>query len=68
MKRNYLIKVNGERYETHSLRRFYNHVRTIKWQKSPFVYLRVSYGEGYNDGEYTDKHGFLQAFNAFIEN
>lgn len=64
---NYLVKVNGQRYETTSYRRFYNHVGTINWGNCP-VYLRVSYGDGYyNDGEYTNKKEFLEALEAFID-
>jgi hypothetical protein len=77
LKRNYLVKVNGERYETISIRRFLNHVRTIKWEKHPSVYLRVSYGMKpdvfgkmqtfYNDGNYTDSKEFVIALQAFFE-
>lgn len=74
---NYLVKVNGNRYETTSIRRFLNHVRTIKWGKDTLAYLRVSYGKDkdnygkwqnfYNDGDYTNKKDFTQALNAFLE-
>jgi hypothetical protein len=77
-KRNYTIIVNGKRYESSHIRRFLNHVRTIKWEIGhPRVYLRVSYGmkenhQGkrktfYNDGSYTEKHEFNQALKAFLE-
>ena len=67
-----------ERYETHSIRRFYNKVRTINWGKShPSVYLRVSYGKllsnfgkyenFWNDGVYDNKEDFMLALNAFTE-
>ena len=76
--RNYLFKSNGTRYESHSIRAFLNHVRTINWQKSPLVYLRVSergkqndvFGimqTFYNDGGYATKKDFMQAFAAFCE-
>jgi hypothetical protein len=74
---NYLVKVNGQRYETSSIRRFYNHIRTIKWGSGTLAYLRVSYGKDkdihgkiinfYNDGEYTNKKEFGDALNAFLE-
>ncbi|MFZ5366497.1 MAG: hypothetical protein ACOZBZ_04405 [Patescibacteria group bacterium] len=58
-----------ERYETHSIRRFYTKIRRINWQNRPLkVYLRVSYGGGsYNDGEYTNKKDFNQVLSAFLE-
>lgn len=80
-KRNYLLKVfygqKVERYETHSIRRFYNHARTIKWKNKPIkVYLRISYGKQltlggklenfWNDGKYTNKEDFELALNAFL--
>ena len=76
--RNYLIRVNGHKYETKSIVRFLRHVRTIKWSKSKIkVYLRVSYGKQknisnsfvtfYNDGTYTNEKDFNLALNAFLE-
>lgn len=74
---NFLVKVNGERYETSHYRRFLNHTRTIKWDNEPSVYLRVSYGTSkdvfgktqtfYNDGDYNNQKDFTQAFEAFTE-
>ena len=74
---NYLIKVDGERYETTSIRRFATHVASIKWQDTPSVYLRVSYGMQkdhrgkmnyfFNEGDYSNKHEFTQALCAFLE-
>ena len=74
---NYLLKVDGERYETTSIRRFTTHVASIKWENHPSVYLRVSYGMQkdprgkmrtfYNDGDYSDKHEFMEALRAFLE-
>lgn len=54
---------------THSIRRFLNRTRTIKWQKEHFnVYLRVSYKKGfYNDGDYQYKKDFWLAFYVFTE-
>ena len=74
---NYLVKANGQRYETTSIRRFLNHVRTIRWLKSTVAHLRVSYGKDkdykghwqnfYNDGDYTNKQDFTLALKAFLE-
>jgi hypothetical protein len=74
---NYLVRVDGNRYESSSWRRFYNHVGTIKWENKPFVYLRVSYGQAqdvfgktqtfYNDGEYDNKSDFHLALKEFVE-
>lgn len=75
------VKENGktvQRVQTHSLRRFYRHLRTINWEKRPLsVYLKVSYGKQkdvwgkmvtfYNDGNYKTKQELLQAFEAFVE-
>lgn len=75
--RNYTIRIKDVRYESGSLRRFLNHVRTIKWEKPMSVYVRVSYGMDYdnygqhrtffNDGYYTDKQEFEKAVKAFLE-
>ena len=78
---NFTLKVtkNGrvvQRVQTHSLRRFTKHLRTINWQNKPLkAYLRVSYGKRldywgklsnfYNDGGYDNKHDLWLAFNAF---
>ncbi len=78
MKRNYTVVINGKRYESSHIRRFLNHVRTIKWQVGhPKVYLRVSYGMQkdnfgknrtfYNDGDYDNKKDFDLALKAFLE-
>ena len=67
-----------DKCQTHSKRRFYNRIRTIKWKEGvEKVYLRVSYGKGldnygkvtnfYNDGEYTTKNDLLFALSAFTE-
>ena len=67
-----------QRVQTHSIRRFYNHIRTINWQNRPSkAYLRVSYGKYtdcfgkmvnfYNDGEYETKEDLWLAFNVFKE-
>lgn len=75
------IKENNktiQRVQTHSLRRFYRHLRTINWQKHNLsVYLKVSYGKQkdvwgkmvtfYNDGDYETEQELLQAFRAFTE-
>lgn len=73
-KRNYTLKVfeNGkkvDRCQTHSLRRFRKHLRTINWQKSQLeMCLRVNYGKGFvNEGNYWTKKDLWLAFNAFIE-
>ena len=63
---------------THSIRRFCNHLRTIKWEDGGvLVYLRVSYGKEedcfgkmvnfYNDGWYEDSEDLRFAFKAFTE-
>ena len=75
-----IIKSHGQkvqRVSTHSFRRFYRHLRTIKWQNDISSYLCVSYGKSYdvfgqyrtfnNDGIYTNEHDLLQALRAFIE-
>lgn len=78
---NYTLKIieNGQpiRVQTHSLRRFTKHLRTINWQNRPSVYLRVSYGKKedcfgkisdfWNDGMYCNEKDFLLAFEAFKE-
>lgn len=67
-----------QRIQTHSLRRFLRHLRTINWQKpQSHIYLKVSYGKQedchgkmitfYNDGVYENKNDLQIAFNAFIE-
>jgi len=63
--------------QTHSLRRFYHRIRTIKWQKGQSVYLRVNYGKAlnnrgeittfHNDGDYQTKGELLGALAAFTE-
>jgi hypothetical protein len=80
---NFTFKVmeNGsvtERCQTHSKRRFFHRIRTIKWQRRKItVYLKVFYGLGetnlgtiepfYNDGEYSTKKTLMQALAAFTE-
>lgn len=67
-----------DRCQTHSKRRFFHRIRTIKWQGRQIkVYLRVFYGLGetnlgtiepfYNDGEYSTKKTLMQALAAFTE-
>ena len=67
-----------QKCQTHSKRRFYNRIGTIKWQDGvEKVYLRVFYGRGrdnfgkltdfYNDGEYKTKKDLLFALAAFTE-
>jgi hypothetical protein len=82
-KMNYTLRVivdgqRVQRYQTHSLRRFYRHLRTINWEKLGVeVYLKVSYGKQkdiygkmvtlYNDGVYDNKQDLMQAVNTFME-
>lgn len=67
-----------DRYETHSKRKFYNKVRSIKWSDNQFkVYLRVNYGKHlsgrnkiesfWNDGDYYNQKDLCQALEAFTE-
>ncbi len=67
-----------QRVRTHSIRRFFHHLRTINWGNNPQkVYLRVSYGRYkdafgkkvafYNDGWYDSKNDLWSAFKAFKE-
>lgn len=80
--KNYTLKVliTGEKVDeirTHSKRLFTTHLRTIKWQNNPSVYLRVSYGKKlnhkntlvtfFNDGWYETKQDLHEAFIAFNE-
>ncbi|OGK43433.1 hypothetical protein A2956_02495 [Candidatus Roizmanbacteria bacterium RIFCSPLOWO2_01_FULL_37_57] len=83
-KMNFTLRVikNGrtaDRCQTHSKRRFYNRIRSIKWGNGVVkVYLRVSYGKGvdvfgkttsfYNEGGYDNKQDLIDALDAFIEN
>jgi len=63
--------------QTHSIRRFYHRIRTVKWQKGQSVYLRVNYGKAlnnrgeittfHNDGDYQTKGELLGALAAFTE-
>ncbi len=79
---NYSVVVSNSgktlrKVRTHSLRRFLKILRTINWENSPSVYLRVWYGKQkdyagnlinfYNDGVYDNKADLWQAFNAFNE-
>ena len=82
-KLNYTLKVfeNNkvvQRLETHSIRRLYNKIRTIKWTDGHSkVYLRVSYGKRisnkekietfWNDGDYYNQNDLCQALEAFTE-
>ncbi len=81
---NFLLKVtkNGQvvdRVQTHSIRVFLPHLRSIKWQDRGIkAYFRVSYGvkltnQGsletfYNDGWYESKDDLVLAYEAFTEN
>ncbi len=67
-----------DKCQTHSIRRFYNRIRTINWKNgTEKVYLRVSYGKGintfgrvtnfYNDGIYETKKDLLYALSTFTE-
>lgn len=83
-KLNYTLKVFKknklvQRLETHSIRCFYNKVRTIKWHSGHSrVYLRVNYGNHlsgrnkiesfWNDGDYYNQKDLWQALEAFTEN
>jgi hypothetical protein len=79
-KPNFTLKITRsgkevERYQTHFKRRFYNRIRTIKWDCS--YYLKVSYGKllsnsgkyenFWNDGLYDNKKDLMLALNAFTE-
>jgi len=80
MTKNYYLKTKekGQKtrmVRTHSQRRFVNRLRTINWQNSPSVYLRVSYGKKlnqdnklvtfFNDGQYDNEQELLEVFKAF---
>ena len=72
--KNYMVKLykNNQlknRYETLSIRRFLNKIRSVNWENSTFkVYLRISYGYGiYNSGTYSEKKKFTKALKAFLE-
>lgn len=67
-----------DRCQTHSKRRFYNRIRSIKWKDGvEKVYLRVSYGKAldnfgkvtnfYNSGEYENRKDLFFALSAFTE-
>ena len=58
-----------QRYDSSSLGRFRNHIRTIKWQKSNFkVYLKINYGGGYyNNGIYGNRNDLLFTLDAFAD-
>jgi len=67
-----------QRVRTHSIRRFYNHLRTINWEDGgKKVYLRLSYGKEqdvfgkmvtfYNDGWFENKEDLWLTFEAFKE-
>lgn len=67
-----------QRLQTHSKRRFYNKIRTIKWKNNHVsVYLRINYGKHlsnrgklesfWNDGEYDNREDLMLAVNAFLE-
>lgn len=66
------IHKNGvviQRYDSSSIRRFKNHIRTIKWQNKDFkVYLKANYSNGYyNDGYYENLNDLLFALEAFAD-
>lgn len=76
----YKVKLNNRvvsKCQTHSIRRFCNRIRLVKWQNGQSVYLRVYYGMGldnwgkmtafYNDGDYETKVELLKALSAFTE-
>lgn len=75
--KNYLIRVNGNTYQTSSIRRFLRHVRTIKSGKWHPLYLRVSYGKKennlgemvtfYNDADIYTAGEFSRTLEAFLE-
>lgn len=81
--RNYILRVlknkrEVQRVQTHFIRLFLRHLRTIIWQHRGIkVYLRVYYGkhldnfgkvsEFHNDGWYETKPDLWLAFNAFRE-
>jgi len=82
IKQNFRLKVsvNGKTITntlTHSKKRFFRKIGTIKWQNNPSVYVRVNYETTidnygnkqtfYNDGFYTDKTDLLRAAKAFTE-
>lgn len=75
-----IVKSHGqkvERVSTHSVRRFYRRLRSIKWKDNTSCYLCVSYGKHfdsfgqfrsfYNDGVYDNEKDLLQAFQIFTE-
>ncbi|MDO8487554.1 MAG: hypothetical protein Q7S45_04620 [Candidatus Curtissbacteria bacterium] len=73
-KTNYSYKVmiagrTVQRYQSPSIRRFKNHLATIKWQNADFnVYLKVRYGPGFqNEGIYENSHDLLFALDAFSD-
>ena len=76
----YKVIKNGKtaaKCQTHSIRRFFHRIRSIKWQNGQSIYLRVNYGRGinnqgktvpfHNEGEYTTKAELTVALNAFTE-
>ena len=77
----YRVIKNGksiEKCQTHSIRRFFNKIRSLKWQNGvEKVYLRMNYGKRkcvsgcvcsfYNDGEYNTKKDLFFALSAFTE-
>lgn len=77
----YEVRNNGlvvDRCQTHSKRRFYRRIRTLKWKNGHTkVHLRISYGKDknvfgkfvnfYNHGEYTNPEELLNALTAFDE-
>lgn len=82
-KLNFTLRISNhgkdvERLETHSIRRLYNKICTIKWQSGHSrVYLRVNYGKHlssknkiesfWNDGDYYNQNDLYQALEAFTE-
>lgn len=76
----YRVSRNGRmvaKCQTHSIRRFYHRIGTIKWQDGQSVYLRVNYEKAlnnwgaitafHNDGDYQTKGELLEALAAFTE-
>lgn len=77
----YKVQLNSltvDKCQTHSIRRFYHRLRTIKWQIGHTkVYLRVCYGKSRNiynqlvnfnnEGEYDNQIDLFNALEAFTE-
>lgn len=73
----YQMKYNKKMRSFSSKVSFINKLASLKWDKTPKVYIKVSYGfhkdnrgkmqEFYNDGVYTNKHDLSLARRAFME-